>query len=1095
MFNDPALIFACDLPIGWCLDAESSLFRLVFRPWDSLDERVILTTVPTPVAPTTPDDGWASAAAVRYGTGGPVEALSLAAGAAFTTIGQDSRRIVVRGAVFDLVADHVQTGGLPEEISPVLLRIAASARIPARPPLVGMEFDSLEELRAGIEAIPEGSDVGTFIQALLRLESAAEERWLESFLRGDLNLLDLNALAALFTARINLGYIRGYLLNLFQAHAVVLRAVPGRVPSDPYIPVDDQLRPALAELCEGLFGWVAAVLRRRPEMEKYKNVPDDLFGSDAYLQMLIGILIIEDVRSAFEQAQPVSSAAAYQGLFAQLCSQAMMLRDPGPDQNELLANALLLLGRALTAYIETAQHEDDRDHVVEAADYLAEIGRKLFDLAAKGGEQSELYSSQGATLVATGLANHASALVNTADQASLEEALRLTEVAHDWLKSAPEAYVDRANISHVEALAALQLGDVERARQAVLQGRPAAEKITEQFQIDFFDWASRTAGVVGSDPRMVRTLPELQHANLEAEAGADAALEALCAALARELADDPIGPTTIERLVLAARILEGHGSEEILAAVDSLLGLKRLLVSSQRDLQLGADDSLLARRVAAEIVSQKVADGELKAAVAGADRARARSLLLDLTLAPGQTAHLRELMGQVYNPGIPALVEALSRDRIPESMKWIAGPPPWAGPGVLGTLRSMSWLQGLSKDLRDWVSALTEPLGVSPLTEDEMIQTAVEHRQPILVLHPTDERVALFVIKPDGEIHHTWSAGTTEEIFAQAEQLRADLGVWVSARQVGQRRWSAASGNSLAAYRAATASLYKSLFEPLQAHLAGYNDLTIVPYRELGSLPFALLEDGTGAPLLDRFSISIAPSIASLHVLKHRSPSSAIPPFAFVIGNPATPHAGSLPDAAIEAGIVRDRLATAHPTLPILFRTDSDATPADYIKSAPWARIVHLACHASVGMTASASALCLAPGPNGDSMLDFAEVSRVPLNNALVFLAACRTGTGRTTADGTVGLAREFLRAGARAVVASYWKVSDEATRVLVDHFYNFFLGGGAQASVATALRDAMSATRDQLSLQTSAKRKRPTHPGSWGPFFVLGDGSLRNEL
>ena len=123
-------------------------------------------------------------------------------------------------------------------------------------------------------------------------------------------------------------------------------------------------------------------------------------------------------------------------------------------------------------------------------------------------------------------------------------------------------------------------------------------------------------------------------------------------------------------------------------------------------------------------------------------------------------------------------------------------------------------------------------------------------------------------------------------------------------------------------------------------------------------------------------------------------------------------------------------------------------------------------------------------------------------SQCLVERAAARPAAGRATADGTVGLAREFLRAGARAVVASYWKVSDQATRILVNRFYDRFLegaksqrGGNGRVDVAAALRDAMLATRDDLSRQTGAGQGASAHPGGWGPFFVLGDGGLRDEL
>ena len=1097
MFNDPALVLKCDLPVGWCLDAESSLFRVVFRPWDRRDERVIITVLPTATTLAAADDDWVAAVTDRLGLGDEIEPLTIAAGTAVTTRcemanGGSYRRIVVRGQSFDFVADHVQMIGESEGIAPVLLRIAASARIPARPR--DLDAVSLEEARATVTALSEEEDAESFVRAFLQLESAAEERWLKSLFGGDLNLINLDALDALLFARLTLGQVPAFLLKLCQAHDVLLRAVPYQSPTEPYVPIDESLRAALATRCRGMFGGVTTALRRRSELT---NFPDDDFKADTFRQSIIGFLIIEDVRSAYKQDQRVPPDVAYEGLFTQLCALgARMPRLAAAVQTDSFATELSSLARALTAYIEAAQRKDDRDVVVEAANFLREIGQRLHGLAVSVGPKAELYRSQGATYVATALTNRGEALVKTADRTSLEQALELVEEAHHWLQSAPKAYVDKVNVRRIEALTNLQLGEIALARQAALKGKSAAEQINDQYQIRLFGQFLKIADAIAASPGIVRTIPELQYARMEADEGRLEALRSLCASLERELADDPTGPATIERLVLAARILD---DQEILTAVESLLNLKRLLLSSERELQLGSDDSLLARRVTAEIVRREIQSGDLKAAVSAAEHARARSLLLDLSLPPGQMAHLREVIAQGYNPGITRLSDAMLKDRMPKPYRL---PPSWDGPFGL---RIDPWLRHLSKDLQIWVNTLTEPLGAQTLTQDEIIAVAVDHRQPILILHPTDERVALFLITPDGAVHHAWSAGTTQEILARAQQLRADLGVWVSARQRGERDWSAPASDSSAVYKAAAAALYRSLIGPFREHLAGHSHLTITPYRELGSLPFALLEDETGAPLLEHFSISLVPSIASLKILKHRPANPDRSPLAYIVGDPAVPaelRLERLPGAATEAKIVRNHLAATHPSVSILFRTDVDATPTNYLKEAPGARLVHMACHAGVGMTASASALYLAPGPDGDSTLDFAEIARAPLENALVFLAACRSGAGRATADGTVGLAREFLRAGARAVVASYWKVSDEATRILVGYFYDKFLngakserGGNERVDVATALRDAMLATRDELSRQTGAGQGVSAHPGGWGPFFVLGDGGLRDAL
>jgi CHAT domain-containing protein len=60
---------------------------------------------------------------------------------------------------------------------------------------------------------------------------------------------------------------------------------------------------------------------------------------------------------------------------------------------------------------------------------------------------------------------------------------------------------------------------------------------------------------------------------------------------------------------------------------------------------------------------------------------------------------------------------------------------------------------------------------------------------------------------------------------------------------------------------------------------------------------------------------------------------------------------------------------------------------------------------------------------------------RAPVD--LVVLSACRSGLGREIrGEGLVGLTRGFMYAGATTVVASLWKVDDEATSELMKRFY-----------------------------------------------------------
>jgi CHAT domain-containing protein len=101
---------------------------------------------------------------------------------------------------------------------------------------------------------------------------------------------------------------------------------------------------------------------------------------------------------------------------------------------------------------------------------------------------------------------------------------------------------------------------------------------------------------------------------------------------------------------------------------------------------------------------------------------------------------------------------------------------------------------------------------------------------------------------------------------------------------------------------------------------------------------------------------------------------------------------------------------------------------------------------------------------------------RAPVD--LVVLSACRTALGKEVrGEGLVGLTRGFMYAGASTVVASLWKVDDEATAELMKRFYTDMLQRGM--TPAAALRAAQNSIRQEPQWHS---------PYYWAAFTLQGD-------
>ena len=145
-------------------------------------------------------------------------------------------------------------------------------------------------------------------------------------------------------------------------------------------------------------------------------------------------------------------------------------------------------------------------------------------------------------------------------------------------------------------------------------------------------------------------------------------------------------------------------------------------------------------------------------------------------------------------------------------------------------------------------------------------------------------------------------------------------------------------------------------------------------------------------------------------------------------------------------------------------------------------RVVHFATHALISDEhPELSGILLSQidrnGQRQDGFLRLNDIYNLKLPVDLVVLSACQTGLGKDVkGEGLIGLTRGFMYSGASGVLASLWKVDDEATAELMKHFYEGLFKKGL--TPAAALREAQLAMREQ---------KRWQEPYFWAGFVLQG--------
>jgi CHAT domain-containing protein/tetratricopeptide (TPR) repeat protein len=296
--------------------------------------------------------------------------------------------------------------------------------------------------------------------------------------------------------------------------------------------------------------------------------------------------------------------------------------------------------------------------------------------------------------------------------------------------------------------------------------------------------------------------------------------------------------------------------------------------------------------------------------------------------------------------------------------------------------------------------------------------------------------------------------------------------------------------------------LGEALLQPALAGLGpNVTRLVIVPDGPLHRLPWDALRLADGRQVVQHYTVSVAPSAAVVSALWRRTreaSTSARPMRLLAFGDPTFAGAGEEHGEVLSAnddaevfrsafkatgGLPRLQASAREIQLVAGYAPEAEvrlreAASAAYLKHADLARfrILHFATHALVDEgTAARTALALAPGEGESGFVSPGELAALRLDADLVVLSACRTARGVVVeGEGVLGLTAPLLQAGARSVVATSWRIGDQATVAFVKSFYDAL---ARDLPVADALR---AAKLDALG--------RGVGPNEWAVFTAVGD-------
>ena len=444
---------------------------------------------------------------------------------------------------------------------------------------------------------------------------------------------------------------------------------------------------------------------------------------------------------------------------------------------------------------------------------------------------------------------------------------------------------------------------------------------------------------------------------------------------------------------------------------------------------------------------------------------------------------------------------------------------------------------------------------VSPAALDVAgVQSRLKPGEALLLIVPHGDAVYAFAVTKTGLKAHR-AEGAVKSVRAQVRRLRCrvDEASCTSDADLDASATDATTREGLDEFfprydRRAAYDLYRTLIAPLEPVLAQSRTVFLTASGDLSGLPFPMLvtdlpEGADGEPadaaslmktkwLGDRFGLVVLPAVSALKATRPmagQQPQTGAVSFlgygAPVLGGTAGETRGvSAGRRRVRSGIFQlrgtgpDALRALDPlpgteielkamagvlaAKPGALRLGAFATESAFRSDPrlPQARVVAIATHGLLPRELGSNAepgLVFTPPQQGsaldDGLLTASEAAQLKLTAEWVILSACNTASadGTPGAQSLSGLARSFLHAGAQALLASHWRVSDEVTAALTVETLR--LRRTKMLPRPEALRQAMAAIRTGKRADGTALpgwQPHWAHPAAWAPFIlVAADG------